>query len=261
MIVQTAAQGQPHFVIRQIDHARASGTLAEAFGNAEFTQLAPREPMLYMVAHHDEGWQALDDQLLLDPQTRLPYHLTKTPILKLIETGGGSPAFNEAHHPYSGLISSMHTYGLYHGRYGLSDKVFIDSFPAEHRPAVDLMLAAELERQARLKADLQEDEKTYFHNYKLLQFFDTLSLYFHTTHAEARAESKFLNVPRAIGDDVTLTITPLDTDTYRLAPFPFAGEVKFSTHGKYLFPLSESADLAQVMAEIPENIQTVRIVP
>jgi hypothetical protein len=260
MIVQTAAQGQPHFVIRQTDHARTSGMLAESFGNAEFAPLSPREPMIFMVAHHDEGWQPVDDQWLLDPQTRLPYHLTKTPILKLIETGGESPTFNEAHHPYSGLISSMHTYGLYHGRYGLSDKVFIDSFPAEHRPAVDRMLAAELERQARLKAVLQEDEKAYFHNYKLLQFFDTLSLYFHITHAEARAESKFLNVPRVVGDDVPLTITPLNTDTYKLAPFPFAGEVEFSTHGKYLSPLPEGADLAQVMAETLDSVQIVRIV-
>ena len=92
--------------------------------------------MEYIVAHHDEGWLALDDQGLMDERTHLPYHLTQTPLPELIKTGAGSPDFNEAHHPYSGLISSMHTWGLYNGRYGLSDKLFIDSIAAQMRPEV-----------------------------------------------------------------------------------------------------------------------------
>ena len=42
MIVQTAAPGRPHFIIRQTDHARMSGQLALAFGNARFAPLEPR---------------------------------------------------------------------------------------------------------------------------------------------------------------------------------------------------------------------------
>ena len=61
-----------------------------------------------------------------------------------------------------------------------------------------------------------------FHNYKLLQFFDTLGLYFCMEHAGERTISTFLNVPRAINDDVTITVTPIDKTTYQVQPFPFA---------------------------------------
>lgn len=258
MIVQSAPSGEAQFVITQIDHARASGTLAAVFGNAEFATLNPHEPMLYMVAHHDEGWEEVDAAELTDPDTELPYNLIKTPILKLIETGGQSPEHNEGHHPYSGLISSMHTWGLYHGRYGLSDKIFIDSFPSEHRPAVDRMLAGEKARQARLTEQLKADpstaawvdEQVVFHNYKLLQFFDTLALYFHTTHPTLRGEAQFKNVPRGVGDDVMVTITPLGDEVYRVTPFPFSGEVTFTTHGRYMKPGEMDAPMVEQIVRL-----------
>jgi hypothetical protein len=268
MIVQSAPPLQPHFVITQVDHARACGTLAAAFGNDAFAPLEPREPLLFLVAHHDEGWQKIDQSSTTDPRTHLPYHLTQTPIQRLIATGSLSPDVNEAFHPYSGLLSSMHTWGLYHGRYGLSDFVFIENFPAEHRPAVDAMLAHELARQERLKAVLMTnpqtaplaDETLIMHHYKLLQFFDTLGLYFHTTHPSLRATATFRNVPREIGDDVTITIEPLNDDTYTLSPFPFAGAVTFTTWGRWCHPMPEGGSVAEMLASLPLAEQTALLV-
>jgi hypothetical protein len=261
MIIQSAPKGQPHFVIEQVDHARMSGRLAEAFGNAEFAPLDPREPLVFMVAHHDEGWAELDARARRDPNTGLPYHLTQTPLADLLPTNTGSPDFNERHHPLSGLISSMHTWGLYHGRYGLSDFIFIDRVPTEMRPQVDAMLDGELQRQERLKARLRGDPATaqfadeahIFTFYKLLQFFDTLSLYFHTAHAEARKEAQFKNVPRAVGDDVTVTIKPTGDGRYALSPFPFAGDaLTVWVEGRYLTPQPEEVDLAQLLRSKPK---------
>lgn len=265
MIVQSAPTGEAHFVITQVDHARACGQLAAAFGNDTFAALEPREPLAYLVAHHDEGWAALDEAALLDPATRLPYHLTKTPILRLIATGSASPDHNEAHHPLSGLLSSMHTWGLYHGRYGLSDKIFIHSFPAEHRPAVDAMLAGEQARQARLKAALPPEwarDDVLFHHYKLLQFFDTLGLYFHTTHAAQRGVGTFQNVPRAVGDDVVVTVTPLSETAYRVTPYPFGGaQVTMTTRGRWLHPLADDApDARAALAAADAGEQSVMLV-
>jgi hypothetical protein len=260
MIVQSAENGAPHFIILQIDHARMSGQLAQAFGNAEFAALNPHEPVAYAVAHHDEGWADLDAQMLPDPATGLPYNLTKTPLPKIIATGSGSPDFNERHHPYSGLLSSMHTYGLYHGRYGMSDKVFIDLIPPQFKAQVTTLLDGELARQQRIKTQLAADpisaewiaDDFLFTNYKLLQFFDTLALYFHMVHAEARGEATFPNVPRAVGDDVTVTIRPIDHDTYALSPWPFADDsLSVSTRGRYLAPQSPGTDLVAVMAATP----------
>lgn len=273
MIIQTASPGQPHFVITQIDHARVSGDLARAFGNADFAPLAPREAMEFVAAHHDEGWDVVDVKATRDPRTGLIHHLTQTPIPDLVLTGSRSPDFNEAHHPYSGLISSMHTYGLWNGRYGLSDKIFINVLPDELRPTVAAMLDGELTRQANLRDLLADDpslaawvtQEGTFHNYKLLQFFDTLALYFHMTHAAARGESRFVNVPRALGDDATLIVHPLGNGVYALDPWPFAGDdLVLSTRGRFMRPEPEDADLKRLFDEaevVEERVKLMRHEP
>lgn len=269
MIVQSAPDGQPRFVIRQSDHARMCGQLAAAFGNARFAALDPREPLEYIAAHHDEGWVTLDAQARRDPRTGWPYHLTQTPLPDLVLTGRGSPDFNERHHPLSGLLSSMHTWGLYHGRYGLSDKIFIEAVPAEHKPAVQAMLDDEVARQQRLRLALTADPATaplaeaarLFHNYKLLQFFDTLGLYFHLTAPAARGDAVFQNVPAGVNDDVTVTVRPLGQERYAVSPYPFAAdEVEVWVEGRFLAAQPEGTDLAALMAQTPAVRQTGRLV-
>jgi hypothetical protein len=255
MIVQNAPEGQPRFVILQTDHALASGQLARAFGNDEFTALHPQRWMEFVVSHHDEGWSRVDANAELDPNTRLPFHLTQTPTRLLLQTGKGAPDFNENHHPFCGLIASMHTYGLYHGRYGLSDMIFIDRVAPDLKPQVEAMLQNELDRQARLKTQLSDDwqsEAFVFHNYKLLQFFDTLALYVQTQHASQLKEAQFKNVPRRIGDDVTITAKPIGENTIALSPYPFnRDEVTINTRGRCLIPLSEEDVLDEVMNKTP----------
>ena len=94
----------------------------------------------------------------------------------------------------------MHSWGLYNGRYGFSKFVPRTQTTTSicvadaHRPLIDAMLAYEEARQARLKAALAAEEATHdwveerhlFQNYKQLQFFDTMSLYFHLRHAGER---------------------------------------------------------------------------
>ncbi len=260
MIVQTAVEGGAHLVIKQSDHGRMSGQLALAFGNDLFAGLEPRGAVAFVVAHHDEGWAETDTAVLRDPNTNLPYHLTQTPLTELVKTSARSPEFNENHHAYSGILSSMHTYGLFNGRYGLSDKIFIDLVPVEHKEAVQGMLDAELARQERLKLKLREGAETapsassgqavwasddhLFHNYKLLQFFDTLALYFHMVHREARSRATFLNVPMGVGNDTTVTIDPVGEGVYRLDPYPFKEEqMSFSYSGRPMLPQAEDVDL------------------
>src|SRR5262245_50074960 len=81
--------------------------------------------------------------------------------------------------------------------------VLIDKIPPHDRPLVQRMLDDEIDRQKRLKAELAQDPKTsawiedkrLFQNYKQLQFFDTLALYFNRTHPRERGEVKFEHVP------------------------------------------------------------------
>ncbi len=269
MIIQTAPKGQPSFVILQADHARMSGQLAAAFGNDRFLPLSPRELMEFVVAHHDEGWAPLDGQALQDRDTGLPYNLVRTPLSLLLQTSAASPDFNEAHDPYCGIISSMHSWGLYNGRYGLSDKIFVDNVPPEHQAQTRAMLDNELARQARLKKQVAASPENaglvtdvvLMHNYKLLQFFDTLALYFHTTHRTSRGKTEFKNVPATLGRDVTITIEPAG-GRYRLDPWPFAYEsLSVGTHGRWMTPQPAGVDLVQIMQSIPVSSETVTLMP
>lgn len=263
MIVQVAADKQSAFVIRQRDHALVSGIFAEHFGNDDFQALNPRDEMIYVTTHHDDGWERIDGNPQLDTNTGYVYHLTQTAMELLLISSNQSPQANQAHHPYSGIISSMHTYGLFNGRYGLSDKIYIDMVSDDWRDKVQAMLDVELKRQGDIKAELAGSdliqEEALFHNYKLLQFFDTLALYIQTLCPEEVGESEFVRVPRAIGDDVTVTAKPISEGVISLSPWMFdVDSLEVSTQGRYMTPLSaDKADqLAEIFANTPVESQT-----
>lgn len=232
MIIQTAPTGAPPLAVMMYEHTALCAQFARAFGNAQFESPSPLDLMIYVIGHHDAGWAEFDRDPATNAQTGLPYNLIETPMRYLTVTSRLSPDFNERHHPYCGLISSMHSWGLYNGRYGLSKLVLIDQIPEQDRPLVARMLDGELERQKRLKAEIGRDpktsgwldEKTLFQNYKQLQFIDTLALYFNRTHREERGPQTFEHVPRSADEDVEVTIEPREADVYVLSPFPFAAD-------------------------------------
>jgi hypothetical protein len=272
MIVQTAPNGAPRFVIPMVEHTAFAGALARAFGNDDFEPVAPREEMLYVIDHHDAGWTEYDARAPRSPKTGLPYNLVETPFADIVKTSVGSPAFNSKRHAYCGLISSMHSWGLYNGRYGMSDMVLLDTLAAENRPAADRMLSGELERQGRLKANLAADPATrtwieeahLLQNYKQLQFFDTLALYFNRVHEGARPEQAFPSVPRTAAVDASIRVKPLGASVYAFDPFPFdRTEVEVGFRGRYLAPVEDAAAeaLGPVLAMLPLDRQTVVLVP
>jgi hypothetical protein len=269
VIIQSSHTGPVRFVIRQVDHARLSGRFAQAFGNDMFAPLDPKTLMEFVTAHHDEGWAELDDAPPRDPQTDLPYSFLETPRPLVVPVHARSPEFNEHHHPFCGLLASMHTWGLYHGRYGLADRATIDSVSPADRPAVLAMLQAELARQARLQAQLAAsaetqawaDDSALFNCYQQLQFFDTLSLYFCMGDPAAPRQAVFRRVPLAPATDVTITVRSLRPGFYSLSPYPFAEDfLKVSVSGRYMLPVPPPADLARVMADTPEHTQTFTLV-
>jgi hypothetical protein len=229
MIVQQVPDGVAPIIICNVDHAVAAGQLAEAFGNAQFASAVPRGLMAFVARHHEAGWRSLDARPRRNPATGLPYHLGETPADLLIQKSVASPDFNERHHPWCGLLSSMHCWGLYHHRYGISDAVSIEQRPLAYAAAIAQMLGGELARQQRLTARLRRDpatapwaeEAALMTAYKLLEFFDTLALWWQLTHADLRQPARFPHVPAAVGEDLTLDIVPTGSHSARLTPYPF----------------------------------------
>ena len=245
MIVQSAPDNGPRLVITMVEHTALAGQAARAFGNDGFEPVSPADEMLYVIDNHDAGWAELDKTAPTDPSTGLPYNLVETPFEKIVKTSSQSPDFNTNNHAYCGLLSSMHSWGLYNGRYGLSDHVLLDSLADANRADADRMLDGELERQSRLKAELAQDRETapwiedghLMQNYKQLQFFDTFALYFNCKHEAERKRQMFEHVPMNEHQDATITIEPLGESQYRLTPFPFANDgIEFSFTGRYASP-------------------------
>ena len=266
MIVQSAAEGAEHFVITMDQHTALSGLFAERFGNAQFEPVEPRALMLYVINNHDVGWRELDALALRDPATGLPYNLVKTPFSKIVETSSASPDINSAHHPYCGLVSSMHSWGLYNGRYGTSDKVLLDSLADDNRALAATMLKRELERQQRLRTELEGapgtaclvEESRLFQNYKQLQFFDTLALYFNCVHESMRKQTTYSHVPLDASKDTEVTIKPVDARVYALEPYPFdnADGIEMSFNGRYLSPVPEGDNVRRKLERAPVRTQT-----
>jgi hypothetical protein len=267
MIVQTAPEGAPRFVIRMSEHTALAGAFARAFGNDRFEPVESEEAH-FIIANHDIGWAPLDAEYRLDPKTGFPYNLVDTPFDLIMGTSRRSPDVNERKHPFCGLISSMHTWGLYNGRYGMSDAVLLDQIAHDHREMADAMLAHELARQDRLKETLAADDEAadlieggkVMAAYKQLQFFDTLALYFNRIHEDERKQATFTHVPLNEEDDVDVTITPLGGGRYSLSPWPFAGDrLTVSFEGRYM-DARKGEDRAPEAAKLPVETQTVTLV-
>jgi Protein of unknown function (DUF3891) len=271
MIIQTAPAGEPRLAIMMHEHTALSGQFARAFGNDRFEPLSPNDLMLYVVSHHDAGWTEFDRDPVTDEQTGLPYNLVETPAEHITVTSRGSPDFNERHHPYCGLMSSMHSWGLYNGRYGLSNIVLIDKIPPADRPLADRMLAGELDRQKRLKAALAGDPRTagwieeghLFQNYKQLQFCDTLALYFNRTHPSERGEQRFERVPLNHREDVAVTVRPREAGVYEVSPYPFAANgAEFAFAGRLVEPRQhqKAGGWPSVLRQSPTRWESFRFV-
>jgi len=274
MIIQSPAEygnENRRYVIKLAEHLELVGQLAENFGNSEFETPQPREEFLYACRWHDMGWQDLDDNPPINSETGLPYNLVETPLPIIILTSARSPEHNEAVSAYCGLMDSMHIWGLYNGRYGMSDKVLIDMVPEEYKLLADTMLANEFQRQNRLRACLSADlqtaewveEDALFMNYKILQFFDTFALYFNCTHSSNREEAEFSNVPQNKHADTTITVCPIDEFTYSLDPYPFKKDnMEIFFNGRYLKPIDPATnpDMNMIMRETPIETQRARLV-
>jgi hypothetical protein len=224
MILQQRPDGL--LLIRQTDHAALSGEFARHWGNDHFEPLRPRHSMLIAAEHHDDGWQSWDASPRVDPRTGRPYQFTDMPTgehLAFYRQGIDSVLRRD---PYAGLLVSMHLSGLYQRRFGTdrasSSAAMHDRDDADLRQALDQLSDQQRELREQLKAVVEPhalQEGPLWANYKLLQVFDRLSLYFCTAPPrEARIGPAPVN---ARGREVELVLHPLDGETVQIAPYPF----------------------------------------
>ena len=89
-------------------------------------------------------------------------------------------------------------------------------------------------------------------NYKQLQFFDTLALYFNCEREGARVEQSFMHVPHNAREDVTVMVRPAGESVYHVSPFPFDDDplpVSFTGRSMVPDPDREAADLGAIATD------------
>ena len=86
-----------------------------------------------------------------------------------------------------------------------------------------------------------------------------MALYIQTIHPSDVDEAQFVNVPRAIGDDVTVTATHDGNHVITVSPWVFdVDSFDVSTEGRIMHPMSadDTEKLAQIFENSPKLQQT-----
>jgi hypothetical protein len=214
-------------LIRQTDHAALAGTFAEHWGNAAFAVPSPRDPLITAAVHHDDGWLLWEAQPRIDPATRRPYQFTAMPITEHLRFYRAGIDHVLARAAYAGLLTVMHLAGLYQMRFGTEQPIKTRMLSADEERVQRQMLAELQNQQEELCRDLPRQgvpadwlqERRLWCNYKLLQVFDRLSLYF--CMAPPRPASLAPVPVDYEGGETQLTLRPTGEHTVALAPYPF----------------------------------------
>lgn len=208
-------------LIGQTDHSRFVGQLAAHWGNAQFAAPTPWDSVVRAATFHDYGWLRYETSPLVHPESGEPY-----PFLQLPMTSTQLAAYQWALDwmadidPYSGLIVSMHRTGLWKGRYQTI------TYPGGRYnlsalgPEVQAFIAKNEAWQERQRATL--DAKGVLTNYRLMQVWDILGLYFCCQEpTEDHVEPVPTSYAGADGDGVRLTLRPAGARRVAFDPYPF----------------------------------------
>ena len=208
-------------LIGQTDHSRFVGQLAAHWGNRDFESPKPYDSVVRAATFHDYGWLRYETSPLIHPETGEPYPFLKAPMTEA-QLGSYQWALDWMADidPYSGLIVSMHRTGLWKGRYQTIKHPAGRYNLTALSPEVQAFVTRNEAWQERQRATL--DAKGIWTNYRLMQVWDLLGLYFgcqepYADHVEP------VPVSYGAGDDagVRMTMTPAGARRVAFEPYPF----------------------------------------
>jgi hypothetical protein len=208
-------------LIGQTDHSRFVGQLAAHWGNAEFETPRPYDSVVRAATFHDYGWLRYETSPLISPESGEPYPFLQVPMTpQQLGAYQWSLDWLADIDPYSGLVISMHRTGLWQGRYGTIKHPAGRYNLTKLSPEVQSLIAHNEAWQEKLRATL--DAKGVRTNYRLMQVWDLLGLYF---CCQEPYEDSIDPVPTtyAGGDDegVRMTMTPVGPRRVAFDPYPF----------------------------------------
>ena len=204
-------------LISQVEHARLSGMLAEAWDPAPFLGLDCREELLAAIYHHDDGWAGWERSPGVDPATGRPLSFTEMPLVESLAIWRDSIAAAARHGDLAAHVVSAHFCSLLR-RFSSHWK----SDPAKAAIVAEFLSSQEQYRSDRLFAWSQRSQwadpaAVAKAALKLLQTFDSLSLWLCCSE---RSDPETFGLPG--GSPITvLMATPSEVE---VSPWPFRGD-------------------------------------
>jgi hypothetical protein len=219
MIVRKESNGEL-LLVPQTEHSRLVGQLASHWGNDRFARPEPYDSVARAATFHDFGWLRYETAPAFDPQTH------ETPNFRDIPT---SPTRLSEYQwcvdwflgpdKYASLIASMHRTGLWRARYDAIEHPKPVLRP--QKADVEAYIEQNEARQQQERSSFDEDQV--WTNYRLLQVWDLLGLYF---GCQDPYEDYIEPVPASYangkpGESVRLKMTPQAPRKVAFDPYPF----------------------------------------
>jgi hypothetical protein len=220
MIIREPSNGES-IVIGQTDHSRFVGQLAAHWGNEEVLRPEPWESVVRAAIYHDYGWITYETNPLVNEDTGKPYRFLELPLKdRQLDSYQWCIDWMAATDPYSALIISRHRTGLWKGRYGFikypSGKYDLHKLDPR---IVKLIEHNEAWQDRQMKEFDAQSKKKFEANYRMLQVWDLLGLYF---CCQEPNEDYIDPIPTGFdGQGARLTMTPLGDGKVRFDPYPF----------------------------------------
>jgi len=280
------AEGPNEYILyMQNDHGDLAGQFAAHWGNDRFSQLKPRNSMVFAAEAHDNGWWSWDVNPEVDEQG-VPITFRRTPRARLyefIDKGIDNIIEKDL---YAGLITSIHHAGLPQHRYGTLPAVprrqdeYTTKFLQRREPFNTDLIA----KVATMKEyDGVNSSDFIWFNYRMMQVFDRLSLFFccnydlekaSTSDSQSQQDKDYgrtfysstINAtPVRFGqEDTELTLTPLDKNTLVVDPYPFdAAPLKVTVRGRKIVrrPFRTQEEFREVYRKQPRETFEYALLP
>jgi hypothetical protein len=230
-------EGKVFLLIRQPDHAHASGEMARRFGNALLAPPTPFDAVILGISAHDCGWEDADRNPVRNARS-WPLDIFDGDWEHSMEVWAQSAAIMAERNPYSGLLVSLHVMHLAaHASQSLRDA---------HHDAVRRTAflfnrfnqnQVELQEKLRLKLGMRVDhplrggladagrsseEDLLRGNFRLLQFLDQISLI--ACYDNVIFSSLIGLQGRDAAKVIDVRIRRIARGVFQLSPWPFDGE-------------------------------------
>jgi hypothetical protein len=197
-------------LIPQMAHAALAADLAQHWGEPPVPQLEPRDPLLWAVAHHDDGWEHWDAAPQFDPATGRPRSFTEMALAESFAIWSASIDRAERRGPLEAYLIAGHFCALAERATAFSDSARREKarpFLDRYNGLKDRWLAAWTAQSPQNTADRVRRALAQ------LQMFDALSLWLCCSRA---TESEELITPGG----PAVTLNPEGGQLVRLDPWP-----------------------------------------